>query len=176
MYSLLVSFPIPVILALAFNEISSEKTKKVVQTISYAPHFISIVVMVGVLNLFFSQSNGLINKILVDLGMEKIPFLTSSSTFPHMYVWSGIWQNTGWNAIIYIAALTGVDSQLHEAAQVDGASRWQRILHINLPCILPTVTIMFIMNAGKLMNMGFEKIFLMQNQQNIETSQVIRCV
>ena len=131
LYSLLVSFPIPVILALAFNEISSEKTKKVVQTISYAPHFISIVVM---LNLFFSQSNGLINKILVDLGMEKIPFLTSSSTFPHMYVWSGIWQNTGWNAIIYIAALTGVDSQLHEAAQVDGASRWQRILHINLPC------------------------------------------
>lgn len=173
LYSLIVSFPIPVILALAFNEIRSERMKKAVQTISYAPHFISVVVMVGVLNLFFSQSNGLINKILVDLGMEKIPFLTSSHTFPHMYVWSGIWQNTGWNAIIYIAALTGIDSQLHEAAQVDGASRWQRILHINLPGILPTVTIMFIMNAGKLMNMGFEKIFLMQNQQNIEASQVI---
>lgn len=173
LYSLVVSFPIPVILALAFNEIRSERMKKAVQTISYAPHFISIVVMVGVLNLFFSQSSGLINKILVNLGMEKIPFLTSSSTFPHMYVWSGIWQNTGWNAIIYIAALSGVDTQLHEAAQVDGASRWQRVLHINLPSILPTVTIMFIMNAGKLMSMGFEKIFLMQNQQNIETSQVI---
>ena len=172
-YSLLVSFPIPIAMALVFNEIKHPRLKKAVQTISYAPHFISIVVLVGVLNLFFSQSNGLINMILASLGLEKIPFLTSSSAFPNMYVWSGVWQNAGWNAIIYIAALTAIDPQLHEAAQIDGASRWQRLLHINLPCILPTATIMFILDAGKLMNMGFEKIFLMQNEQNVDTSQVI---
>ena len=150
-----------------------EKLKKAVQTISYAPHFISVVVLVGILNLFFNQGNGLINVFLDKMGFEKFGFLTSSAAFPSMYVWSGVWQNAGWNSIIYIAALAAIDPQLHEAAQIDGASRLQRILHINLPGILPTAIIMFILDVGQVMNMGFEKVFLMQNAQNTETSQVI---
>ncbi|MEG1752329.1 MAG: ABC transporter permease subunit [Christensenella sp.] len=172
-YNLIVGFPFPIILALVFNEIKSAKLKKVVQTISYAPHFVSIVVMVGILNLFFNQSNGLVNTIMAGLGMERFGFLTSSAAFPSMYVWSGVWQNAGWASIIYIAALTSIDPQLHEAAQIDGASRLKRIIHINIPCILPTAIIMFILDVGQIMNMGFEKVFLMQNAQNIETSQVI---
>ena len=166
LYSLLVSFPIPVILALAFNEIGSEKMKKTVQTISYAPHFISIVVMVGVLNLFFSQSNGLINKILVDLGMEKIPFLTSSSNFPHMYVWSGIWQNTGWNAIIYIAAISGIDQQLYEAATVDGAGRFQRMWHITVPGLIPTFCVLLLMSIANILSNGMDQYLVFENATN----------
>ena len=119
------------------------------------------------------RGNGLINVFLDKMGFEKFGFLTSSAAFPSMYVWSGVWQNAGWNSIIYIAALAAIDPQLHEAAQIDGASRLQRILHINLPGILPTAIIMFILDVGQVMNMGFEKVFLMQNAQNTETSQVI---
>ncbi len=173
LYNLVVSFPFPILLALIFNEVKHPKLKKTVQTISYAPHFISVVVLVGILNLFFNQSNGLINVLLEKMGFEKFGFLTSASAFPSMYVWSGVWQNAGWNAIIYIAALAAIDPQLHEAAQIDGASRFQRILHINLPGIMPTAIILLILDAGKIMSMGFEKVFLMQNDQNIETSQVI---
>lgn len=173
LYNLLVSFPFPIMLALIFNEVKSPKLKKAVQTISYAPHFISVVVLVGILNLFFNQGNGLVNVLLNKFGIESIGFLTSSSIFPSMYVWSGVWQNAGWSSIIYIAALTAIDPQLHEAAQIDGASRLQRILHINLPGILPTAIIMFILDVGSVMSMGFEKVFLMQNAQNVETSQVI---
>lgn len=173
LYNLIVSFPFPILLALVFNEVQSPKLKKAVQTISYAPHFISVVVLVGILNLFFNQGNGLINVILDKVGLEKFGFLTSAAAFPSMYVWSGVWQNAGWNSIIYIAALASIDPQLHEAAQIDGASRLQRIIHINLPGILPTAVIMFILDIGQVMNMGFEKVFLMQNAQNTETSQVI---
>lgn len=168
LYNLIVAFPFPILLALAFNEVKSPKLKKAVQTISYAPHFISVVVLVGILNLFFNQGNGLINVFLDKMGFEKFGFLTSSAAFPSMYVWSGVWQNAGWNSIIYIAALAAIDPQLHEAAQIDGASRLQRILHINLPGILPTAIIMFILDVGQVMNMGFEKVFLMQNAQNTE--------
>lgn len=173
LYNLVVSFPFPILLALIFNEVKNPRLKKTVQTISYAPHFISVVVLVGILNLFFNQGNGLINVLLSKIGMEKFGFLTSASAFPSMYVWSGVWQNAGWNSIIYIAALTAIDPQLHEAAQIDGASRLQRILHINLPGILPTAIIMFILDVGHVMSMGFEKVFLMQNAQNMETAQVI---
>ncbi len=173
MYNLIVSFPFPILLALIFNEVQSPKLKKAVQTISYAPHFISVVVLVGILNLFFNQGNGLINVLLDKMGLEKFGFLTNAAAFPSMYVWSGVWQNAGWNSIIYIAALASIDPQLHEAAQIDGASRLQRIIHINLPGILPTAIIMFILDIGQVMNMGFEKVFLMQNAQNTETSQVI---
>ena len=173
LYNLIVAFPFPIILALIFNEVRNPKVKKAVQTISYAPHFISVVVLVGILNLFFNQSNGLINVLLSKLGFEKFGFLTSAKAFPSMYVWSNVWQNAGWNSIIYIAALAGIDPQLHEAAQIDGASRFQRILHINLPGLMPTAIIMFILDIGQVMCMGFEKVFLMQNAQNTETSQVI---
>lgn len=172
-YNLIAGFPFPIFLALVFNEIKNQRAKKLVQTVSYVPHFISIIVMVGILNLFFSQSTGLINAFRKNMGMEAIGFLNSPSLFPSMYVWSGVWQHAGWNAIIYIAALTSIDPQLHEAAQIDGATRLQRIWHVNIPGILPTVIIMFIMEIGRVMNLGFEKIYLMQNQMNIETSQVI---
>ena len=173
LYSLIAGFPIPVILALMINSVRNTRFQKVTQTITYMPHFISVVVLVGILNLFFNQGNGLINVFLDKMGFEKFGFLTSSAAFPSMYVWSGVWQNAGWNSIIYIAALAAIDPQLHEAAQIDGASRLQRILHINLPGILPTAIIMFILDVGQVMNMGFEKVFLMHNAQNTETSQVI---
>ena len=173
LYNLIVAFPFPILLALVFNEVKSPKLKKAVQTISYAPHFISVVVLVGILNLFFNQGNGLINVFLDKMGFEKFGFLTSSAAFPSMYVWSGVWQNAGWNSIIYIAALAAIDPQLHEAAQIDGASRLQRIWHINLTGILPTITIMLILQVGNLMTVGFEKAFLMQNPLNLETSEII---
>lgn len=173
LYNLLVNFPFPILLALVFNEVNHEKLKKAVQTISYAPHFVSVVVMVGILNLFFNQNTGMVNVLLRAMGEEAIPFLTSSSIFPTLYVWTGVWQHAGWNSIIYIAALTGIDPQLHEAAQIDGASRFKRILHINIPCIMPTAIIMFILDIGRVMSLGFEKVYLMQNSMNIETSQVI---
>jgi putative aldouronate transport system permease protein len=172
LYILIAAFPFPIILALLFNEITHKRFKESVQTIAYAPHFISSVVLVSLLMLFFSRT-GFINIVRQNMGFETIPFLTSPSLFPHMYVWSGIWQNAGWSSIIYIAALSGIDPQLHEAAQIDGASRLKRIWHINLPGIKSTAVILFILETGRIMNVGFEKIFLMQNNQNIAASDVI---
>lgn len=173
LYNLIAGFPFPVIMALLFNEIRSAKMKKLVQTVSYVPHFISVIVLVGMVNLFFGQTTGLINTVRRNMGLETIGFLNEPKYFASMYVWSGIWQHAGWNAIIYIAALSGIDPELHEAAQIDGASRLKRIWYINLPGILPTVIIMFILDAGKIMSLGFEKIYLMQNTMNISASQVI---
>jgi putative aldouronate transport system permease protein len=173
LYSLIAAFPFPIIMALTFNEIRNGKLKKAVQTIAYAPHFISVVVLVGILNLFFNTGTGFVNVVLKSFNKEAIPFLTDAGIFPSMYVWSGVWQNAGWNSIIYIAALSGIDPQLHEAAQIDGANKFQRIIHINIPSIMPTIVILFILNTGRIMNVGFEKIFLMQNSLNIETSDVI---
>ena len=172
LYALAASFPIPIILALLFNEINRPRIKKSVQTISYAPHFISSVVLVSIMTIFFSQT-GFVNRLLDRMSAQPIPFLTSPRLFPHMYVWSGVWQNAGWSSIIYIAALSGIDPELHEAAQIDGANRRKRIWHINIPGILPTMVILFILNTGRIMNVGFEKIFLMQNSQNQSTSDVI---
>ena len=173
LYNLIAGFPFPVIMALLFNEIRSAKMKKLVQTVSYVPHFISVIVLVGMVNLFFGQTTGLINTVRRNMGLETIGFLNEPKYFASMYVWSGIWQHAGWNAIIYIAALSGIDPELHEAAQIDGASRLKRIWYINLPGILPTVIIMFILDAGKIMSLGFEKIYLMQNTMNLSASQVI---
>ena len=173
LYNLIAGFPFPVMMALLFNEIRSTKMKKLVQTVSYVPHFISVIVLVGMVNLFFGQTTGLINTVRRNMGLETIGFLNEPKYFASMYVWSGIWQHAGWNAIIYIAALSGIDPELHEAAQIDGASRLKRIWYINLPGILPTVIIMFILDAGKIMSLGFEKIYLMQNAMNISASQVI---
>ena len=171
-YSMIASFPFPIILSLLLNEIKNAHYKKCVQTVLYAPHFISLVVLVGMLNLFFSP-NGLIDNVRSLLGAESVNFITSPGAFRHLYVWSGIWQGTGWGCIIYLAALSGVDPGLHEAAMIDGASRLQRMWHINLPAILPTATILFIMNAGSLLNVGFEKAFLMKNDLNADTAYVI---
>ena len=173
LYALLVGFPIPIILALALNANEHPRFKKTVQMVSYAPHFISVVVLVSLLNVFFGQSFGLINNLRAAMGADRILYLGKPQYFRHMYVWSGVWQNMGWNAIIYISALSGVSPELHEAAAVEGASRLQRIRYIDFPHILPTITILLIMDSGHLLNVGFDKVYLMQNDQNLRYAQVI---
>ncbi len=171
-YSLAVGFPIPILVALILNEIKS-KYKNVVQTILYAPHFISTVVLVGIMVSLFSPSQGVVNTILESLGMERIYFFGKPEYFRHLYVWSGVWQGTGWSAIIYLAALAGVDMELHEAADIDGATRIQKIIYINIPTILPTIIITLILALGKISNVGYEKVYLMQNDLNVATAEVI---
>lgn len=171
--SLLLGFPLPIMFALLINEIRPGRYRSTVQTISYAPHFISTIVLVSMLQMFLREKNGMINNLLRQMNTGPYPFLSKASWFPTIYVLSGIWQNLGWNAIIYLSALAGVDPELHEAAMIDGASRLQRVVHINLPSILPTITIMLILSCGNLMSVGFEKVFLMQNSLNTETSEII---
>lgn len=172
-YSLLVSFPIPIILALMLNQLTSERYKRFVQTVTYAPHFISTVVLVGMMFVFLSPSTGVVNKLVEYMGFKPIFFMGSSSMFSSLYVLSGVWQEAGFGAIIYLAALAGVNPELYEAATVDGASRFAKIVHIDIPCIMPTVVIMLIMTVGNLMNVGFEKVFLMQTDLNRQASDVI---
>lgn len=172
LYQLLVGFPVPILLALMINEIRGKWFKKTVQTVTYAPHFLSTVVMVGILVIFLSPDTGLINHLIRAFGGEPISFLTEPGWFKSLYVFSGVWQQMGWSSIIYLAALSGVDPQLHEAARVDGASRLQRIWHVNLPCIMPTIVILLILNTGSILSVGFEKVFLMQNDMNLESSDV----
>lgn len=173
LYSLVVGFPLPIVFALTLNEVKVGRFKKMVQTVSYAPHFISIVVMVSMVTMFLNKNSGIINKFIVLLGGEANDFMTKADLFPTIYVVSGIWQSLGWSSVIYLSALSGIDPGLHEAAMIDGASRLQRIWHINLTGILPTVTIMLILQVGNLMTVGFEKAFLMQNPLNLETSEII---
>ena len=172
-YSLAAGFPFPIFLALMLNEVGAARYKKIVQTVTYAPHFISMVVMVGMLTLFLSPSMGVFNTIRNLLGMESVSFLTKPGLFRHLYVWSGVWQGMGWGSIIYLAALSGVDPQLHEAAVIDGASRIQRIWYINLPVLLPTVTILLILNCGSVLSVGYEKVLLMQNDLVLDVAEVI---
>ena len=172
-YSLLAGFPIPIIFAVCLNYTTSPKYKKVVQTVTYAPHFISTVVLVGMLNVFLSTNFGIVNRLLTILGYEPIRFLTDPKLFRHLYVISGIWQNTGWGTIIYLSALSGVDPMIHEAAIVDGANKFKRIWYVDIPSILPTIVILLILRFGNLMGLGFEKVYLMQNSLNIANSEVI---
>lgn len=171
--SLIFGFPFPVLFALMLNEMRAGKGKKLIQTITYAPHFISTVVVAAMVTLFLSPSSGILNKILMVFGIEAQNFLMKPEYFVPIYVISGIWQNLGWNAIIYVAALASVNPELHESAVIDGASRLQRICHINFPCILPTIIIMLILQTGSLLNVGFEKVFLLSNEAVLETSEVI---
>lgn len=173
LYSLLAGFPLPILLALLLNEMRNKRMKKLVQTVSYAPHFISTVVLVSMVTMFGNAHYGIFNKIRELFGMEAISFMGMRDWFRHLYVWSGVWQNIGWNAIVFLSALTAIDPQLHESAMIDGASRMQRIWHINIPCILPTVMMMFILQTGSLMSVGFEKVYLMQNDVNLDVSEVI---
>jgi putative aldouronate transport system permease protein len=167
-------FPLPILVALSMNEVASVRFKKFVQTITYAPHFISIVVMTGMILAFLSPTTGILNKALVVLGGQPIAFLNEPGWFKSVYVLSGTWQNLGWGAIIYLAALAGINPELHEAATVDGATRMQRIWHVNIPGILPTIVILFILEMGHFMNVGFEKIYLLQNPLNLGASDVIQ--
>lgn len=171
--TLLCSFPVPILLALFLNQLPSKRYKKIVQTVIYAPHFISTVVLVGIISLFFSPSSGIVNFIIQWLGGTPIHFMGQASWFRPLYIGSDIWQNAGWGSILYLAALASISPELHEAAVVDGANKFQRILHVDLPGILPTIVVMFILNSGKVMSVGFEKAYLMQTSLNLSASEII---
>jgi len=173
LYQIVIGFPIPIIVALVLNELKGAGFKKATQTILYAPHFISTVVLVGIIRTMFSPSQGAINTLLEAIGMERIYFMGDPKYFRHLYVWSGVWQGMGWGAIIYLAALAGVDPALHESADIDGATRMQKILHINIPTILPTIIIMLILRMGQIASIGYEKVYAMQNNLNVSTAEVI---
>lgn len=173
LYSLIAGFPFPIILALILNYTKSMKFKRFAQTVTYMPYFISTVVLVGMISLFFSPSSGFINTIIKAFGGEAVYFLGDPKLFKHIYVWSGIWQGMGYSSIIYIAALSGVSPELHESARIDGANIVQRMWHIDIPTILPTVVILLVMNVGSIANVGYEKVYLMQNSLNLSTSEVI---
>lgn len=175
LYSIIVGFPLPIILALLLNTVRNERFKKFTQTITYIPHFISVVVLVAIINQVFSPTCGLYASLYHLFGGEGYPydFRGMASSFRHLYVWSEVWQELGWNTIIYIAALGSVSPELHEAAKIDGATRWQRVLHVDLPAILPTVCIMLILRCGSVMTIGFEKAYLMQGNLNLTTAEVI---
>jgi putative aldouronate transport system permease protein len=172
-YSLMIGFPIPIIFALLLNELKSWRYKKLVQNITYLPHFLSTVVIVSIINMLFAVDNGVVNYFLRLFGKPAQDILINSRAFQHIYVWSGIWENMGWDAIIYIAALAGVDPSLYEAATIDGATRFQKIRYISIPSIMPTIIIMLLLRCGHIMNIGYEKILLLQNSLNMETSDVI---
>ena len=167
------TFPCAVIAALLINELDSARFKRVVQMISYAPHFISTVVICGMLKIFFARSNGLINNVIEMLGGARYDFLSDPGCFPHIYVWTDVWQGLGWNTIIYLAALAGVSPEIQEAARIDGANRLQIVWYVNLPTIMPTVMTMLILSCGSVLSVGFEKVYLMQNSLNLSASEVI---
>lgn len=172
-YSLVAGFPLPICLAIILNYVKNLRFKKFAQTVTYMPYFISTVVLVAMMNLFFSPSSGFINTIIKAFGGEAVYFMGMSSLFPHMYVWSGIWQSMGYSSIIYIAALSGVSPELHESAVIDGANILQRIWHIDIPTIMPTMIILLIMSCGNIMNVGYEKVYLMQNDLIADVSEII---
>lgn len=173
LYSLAVGFPIPIILALMINQITAMRFRRTFQTILYLPHFISTVVMVGLLLIWLSPSSGLVGAFYRLLGKDAPNVMTSASGFPSIYVWSDVWQHSGWDSIVFLAALSSIDPTLYEAAMVDGATRWQKMRYIDLPLLMSTACIMLILRAGNLMNVGFEKVFLMQNNLNMSTSEII---
>lgn len=171
--SLIIGFPIPIILALLVNEIKNEKIKRTFQTVSYAPHFISTVVLCGMVILFTNPSQGIINKLIEALGGEAIAFMQEPEMFKWVYVLSGVWQGAGWGAVIYFAALSGVDQSLLDAASVDGASRMQKIIYINFPVLVPTIMVMLVLQCGQLLSVGYEKTLLLQNSLNLQSSEII---
>lgn len=171
--SLICSFPIPIILAVIVNNIRSKRLKKFTQTAIYIPHFISTVVLAGILYILLSPTNGIVNHAITALGGKSIYFLNEADWFRPIYIISGVWQNAGWNSILYIAALAGVDPELYEAATIDGASKWQKILYIDIPHLIPTATMMLILNCGSLLSSATEKTLLLQTGGNMAKSDII---
>lgn len=172
-YSLIFSFPMPILFALLLNEVTQMKFKRTIQTITYMPHFISMVVVVSMLSVVLSPTYGVVGNLMRKMGMEPIFFMGKAEYFRTLYIASGIWQETGWGSVIYLAAISGIDPSLYEAAVIDGASRFKQTRHITIPCITSTIVIMFILRIGSMLNVGFEKIFLMQNSSNTKVSEVI---
>lgn len=173
LYSLAAGFPFPILLALMINQMYSKRYKKFFQTVSSMPHFISTVVMVGMILIFLSPSTGLIGSIYKLFGAQAPNLMASSGLFSSIYVWTDVWQHTGWDSIIYIAALSAVDISLYEAATVDGANSWHKIIYIDIPMILPTACILLVLRCGNILNLGFEKVYLMQNNLNASASEII---
>lgn len=171
--TLLFTFPLPILLALLLNEMRDGRYKKLVQTVTYAPHFLSTVVVVGMITAFCSPSTGVVNTLLKSLGHQPIYFMAKAEWFRPLYVISEVWTSMGWDSIIFLSALSGVDTQMYEAARIDGANRIKQLRYITLPSIIPTIAVMLILNCGRVMNVGFEKVFLMQNDLNLGVSQVI---
>ncbi len=174
LYSLIAGFPIPIILSLFLNQMRGRTFKKIVQTVTFAPHFISIPAMVGMLIIMLSPNTGILNKLISFLsGKDAGVIIGNTSIFSSLYVWSGIWQHMGWEAIIYIAVLTSVNPELYQAAEIDGAGKLRKILSIDIPAIIPTAVTLLILNSGRILSVGFEKVFLMQNSMNASVSEVI---
>ena len=171
-YQLLITFPLPIFLALLLNCCHSKRFGKFVQNVTYAPYLVSVVVLVGMMMIMFAP-RGVFNNIIDILGGERRLFMGDAKYFRHIFVLSAVWQTTGWNSIIYLATLSGVSTELYEAARMDGASKFQRILHIDIPHIVPTIAIILTLNAGAVMSMGFEKAYLMQNDLNIGVSEIL---
>ncbi len=173
LYQLAFGFPLPIMFSLLLNEIRNSGVKKIVQTVSYLPHFISVVAISSMLTMFLSTQSGFINTIIENLGFGPIAFLNDSKYFRTIYVASGIWQNLGWNSIVYLAAISTIDTSLYEAATVDGASRWQNMYYITLPSLLPTIATLLILNTGGVLNQGGEKVILLYSPATYETADVI---
>ncbi|MBO4807518.1 MAG: sugar ABC transporter permease [Lachnospiraceae bacterium] len=173
LYSILVGFPLPILLALMCNQMKTKMFKKTFQVITYLPHFISTMVMCGLVLIFLSPSTGLFANIARLMGKEFPNIMAQASAFKHVYVWSDIWQHLGWDSIIYLAALSGIDPTYYEAATVDGATTMQKIRYIDIPMIMPTAMVLLILRAGSILGIGFEKVFLLQNVQNILSSEII---
>ena len=175
LYSLVIGFPLPIVFALILNALRSNKVRGVVQTVSYIPHFISTTVMVSMTLMVLSPISGIYGNVYRLFGGSGYPadFRSTAEAFRHIYVWSGIWKSLGWDSIIYIAALSSVSPDLHEAAKIDGASRFKRMLYVDLPCILPTIAILFILRCGSIISVGFEKAYLLQSTINLQTSEII---
>ena len=172
-YSLVFGFPAPILFALMLNQVEARRYRKLIQTVSYAPHFISMVVFVGMVFIFLSPTIGVVNRIIRGLGGTAMDFMGSAPWFRPVYIISDIWKDTGWGAIIYLAGLSSISPELHEAAIVDGASKLQRVWHIDIPGIMPTAVILLILRAGRIMNIGFQKAYLMQTALNIDASEII---
>ena len=173
-YQLAIGFPFPILLALSLNYCNNRHFKKLVQMTTYAPYFISVVVLCGIIVQFLSPRYGIVNQIIQLFGGDKVNFLGKPQVFKSIYVWSSVWQTSGWNSIIYMATLAGIDPELHEAAIMDGASKLKRCWSIDIPGIMPTAAILLILNLGNIMNLGFEKAFLLQNPLNLESSEIIQ--
>ena len=172
-YSILVGFPLPILLALMCNQMKTKMFKKVFQVVTYLPHFISTMVMCGLILIFLSPSSGLFANLFKLFGAQFPNLMADAANFKHVYVWSDIWQHLGWDSIIYLAALAGIDPTYYEAATVDGATTLQKIRYIDIPMILPTAMVLLILRAGSILGIGFEKVFLLQNVQNIMSSEII---
>ena len=173
LYTLAVGFPIPLFLAILINELQNHRFKQLVQTVTYLPHFISTVVLCGMLWIFMRMDTGLFNILRAKIGLPSINFLNEGQFFKSIYVWSGVWQNAGWGTIIYMATLSSLDTQMYEAAIIDGASRPQTIWYITLPCLMPTAIMLLILDFGSFMSVGFEKVFALQTDLTLEQSDVI---